>query len=82
MVLTYQTFCKKSSIGGKPVNLLNIEIKNMEKSLENMLKFSYQSDIYDSRLSYAIETFRYHMGINIEWLKEINNGKGEEYVDS
>lgn len=54
----------------------------MEESLENMLKFSYQSDIYDSRLGHAIETFRYHMGINIEWLKEINNGKGEEYVDS
>lgn len=54
------------------MSVLDIEIGNLEKALNNIVKFSYESEIYNTELGIAIEQTRWHIGQNIEHLKESN----------
>lgn len=52
------------------MSIVSTEIENIENSIANLVKFSYQSEVYNSPISQAIESTRYQLGKNIEYLKQ------------
>lgn len=52
------------------MRLIDEQINNLQQSVDKLLQYSYESDVYNSEWGQMLELTSWHIGQNIKTLKE------------